>query len=159
VIRRVAFAHGGKDGTPYPVDRATHEEIDVPARAQPRHTDRSERISALAAGGIRAGTGPRHRGTTRRDGAVATIAPNVVARRCYTARSRPEPRYDHAACMHRRRSHDLGPGHPGRLHGYGDHDHPEREDAGSVVGVERREPPRDARGWSGYTPAATSTPC
>jgi uncharacterized protein len=46
---RFAFAHGGKDGTPYPVDRATYETtIDVLDRALCRaRLDRSERISAL----------------------------------------------------------------------------------------------------------------
>jgi hypothetical protein len=46
---RFAFAHGGKDGTPYPVDRAAYEvTIDVLKRALTRaQVDRSERISAL----------------------------------------------------------------------------------------------------------------
>ncbi|MGH6898401.1 MAG: DUF763 domain-containing protein [Geminicoccaceae bacterium] len=46
---RFAFAHGGKDGTPYPVDRAAYEvTIDVLDRALCRaRLDRSERISAL----------------------------------------------------------------------------------------------------------------
>jgi hypothetical protein len=46
---RFAFAHGGKDGTPYPVDRAAYEvTIDVLDRALCRaRIDRSERISAL----------------------------------------------------------------------------------------------------------------
>jgi uncharacterized protein len=46
---RFAFAHGGKDGTPYPVDRAAYEvTIAVLDRALCRaRLDRSERISAL----------------------------------------------------------------------------------------------------------------
>ena len=46
---RFAFAHGGKDGTPYPVDRAAYETtIDVLNRALDRaRLDRSERIAAL----------------------------------------------------------------------------------------------------------------
>jgi hypothetical protein len=46
---RFAFAHGGKDGTPYRVDRAAYEvTIDVLDRALCRaRIDRSERISAL----------------------------------------------------------------------------------------------------------------
>jgi uncharacterized protein len=46
---RFAFAHGGKDGTPHPVDRATYEvTIEVLHNALNRaKVDRSERISAL----------------------------------------------------------------------------------------------------------------
>jgi hypothetical protein len=46
---RFAFAHGGKDGTPYPVDRATYEvTIEVLSKALGRaKVDRSERIFAL----------------------------------------------------------------------------------------------------------------
>jgi hypothetical protein len=46
---RFAFAHGGKDGTPHPVDRATYEvTIDVLHRALSRaKLDRSERVLAL----------------------------------------------------------------------------------------------------------------
>jgi len=46
---RFAFAHGGKDGIPFPVDRATYDRtIDVLRRAVDRaHVDRSERIGAL----------------------------------------------------------------------------------------------------------------
>jgi hypothetical protein len=46
---RFAFAHGGKDGTPYPVDRAAYEvTIAVLDRALCRaRLDRSERIAAL----------------------------------------------------------------------------------------------------------------
>jgi hypothetical protein len=46
---RFAFAHGGKDGTPYPVDRAAYEvTIDVLDRALGRaRLDHSDRIAAL----------------------------------------------------------------------------------------------------------------
>ena len=46
---RFAFAHGGKDGTPYPVDRATYDKtIDALHRAMAKaHVDRSERLDAL----------------------------------------------------------------------------------------------------------------
>jgi uncharacterized protein len=46
---RFAFAHGGKDGTPHPVDRAAYETtIEVLNKALNRaKVDRSERISAL----------------------------------------------------------------------------------------------------------------
>jgi hypothetical protein len=46
---RFAFAHGGKDGTPHPVDRATYEvTIEVLQNALSRaKVDRSERIAAL----------------------------------------------------------------------------------------------------------------
>jgi len=46
---RFAFAHGGKDGTPFPVDRATYDRtIDVLHRAMTRaHVDRSEKVDAL----------------------------------------------------------------------------------------------------------------
>ena len=46
---RFAFAHGGKDGTPFPVDRATYDRtVDTLHRAMARaHVDRSERIDAL----------------------------------------------------------------------------------------------------------------
>jgi uncharacterized protein len=46
---RFAFAHGGKDGTPFPVDRATYDKtIDVLHRAMARaHVDRSEKLAAL----------------------------------------------------------------------------------------------------------------
>jgi uncharacterized protein len=46
---RFAFAHGGKDGTPFPVDRATYDRtIDTLHRAMARaHVDRSERVDAL----------------------------------------------------------------------------------------------------------------
>jgi uncharacterized protein len=46
---RFAFAHGGKDGTPYPVDRSTYDiTIDVLKQALSRaKVDRSERIWAL----------------------------------------------------------------------------------------------------------------
>jgi hypothetical protein len=46
---RYAFAHGGKDGTPFPVDRATYDRtIDVLHRAMARaKVDRSEKVDAL----------------------------------------------------------------------------------------------------------------
>jgi hypothetical protein len=46
---RFAFAHGGKDGTPFPVDRATYDQtIDVLHRAMTRaKVDRSEKVDAL----------------------------------------------------------------------------------------------------------------
>jgi uncharacterized protein len=46
---RFAFAHGGKDGTPFPVDRATYDRtIDALHHAMARaHVERSERVDAL----------------------------------------------------------------------------------------------------------------
>jgi hypothetical protein len=46
---RFAFAHGGKDGIPFPVDRTTYDRtIDTLHRAMARaHVDRSERVDAL----------------------------------------------------------------------------------------------------------------
>jgi hypothetical protein len=46
---RFAFAHGGKDGTPFPVDRATYDRtVETLQRAMARaRVDRSERIDAL----------------------------------------------------------------------------------------------------------------
>ena len=46
---RFAFAHGGKDGTPFPVDRATYDRtIDVLHRATTRaRVDRSDKVGAL----------------------------------------------------------------------------------------------------------------
>ncbi len=46
---RFAFAHGGKDGTPFPVDRATYDRtIDTLHRAMTRaKVDRSEKVQAL----------------------------------------------------------------------------------------------------------------
>ena len=46
---RFAFAHGGKDGTPHPVDRATYDTtIDVLHKALNRaKVDRSERVAAF----------------------------------------------------------------------------------------------------------------
>jgi hypothetical protein len=46
---RFAFAHGGKDGTPYPVDRATYDTtIDVMRDALNRaHIERSEKVKAF----------------------------------------------------------------------------------------------------------------
>jgi hypothetical protein len=46
---RFAFAHGGKDGTPFPVDRSTYDRtIEILGRAVDRaKVDRSERVKAL----------------------------------------------------------------------------------------------------------------
>jgi uncharacterized protein len=46
---RFAFAHGGKDGTPFPVDRATYDRtIDALHRAMAKaHVDRSDKVDAL----------------------------------------------------------------------------------------------------------------
>jgi uncharacterized protein len=46
---RFAFAHGGKDGIPFPVDRATYDRtIDTLHRAMSRaHVDRSDKVDAL----------------------------------------------------------------------------------------------------------------
>jgi len=46
---RFAFAHGGKDGIPFPVDRPTYDRtIDILSRAVDRaQIDRSERVKAL----------------------------------------------------------------------------------------------------------------
>jgi len=46
---RFAFAHGGKDGTPFPVDRATYDRtIDTLHRAMARaKVDRSDKVDAL----------------------------------------------------------------------------------------------------------------
>jgi hypothetical protein len=46
---RFAFAHGGKDGTPFPVDRAAYDQtIDALHRAMAKaRVDRSERVDAL----------------------------------------------------------------------------------------------------------------
>src|SRR3954462_11572740 len=47
---RYAFAHGGKDGTPFPVDRATYDRtVEVLGNAlNAAHVDRSERVKAFA---------------------------------------------------------------------------------------------------------------
>jgi hypothetical protein len=46
---RFAFAHGGKDGTPFPVDRATYDRtIDMLHRAMAHaKVDRSDKLDAL----------------------------------------------------------------------------------------------------------------
>jgi hypothetical protein len=46
---RFAFAHGGKDGIPFPVDRPTYDKtIEILGRAVDRaNIDRSERVRAL----------------------------------------------------------------------------------------------------------------
>ena len=67
---RFAFAHGGKDGTPYPVDRATYEstiEVLHDALARPGG-ERSERVDALKRLARFAGPG----GLCLSDGAVAS---------------------------------------------------------------------------------------
>ena len=61
---RFSFAHGGKDGTPYPIDRATYDQtIEVMHRALNRaNVARSEKVSAfrrLAAFGNEPGRGTR----------------------------------------------------------------------------------------------------
>jgi hypothetical protein len=75
---RFAFAHGGKDGTPFPVDRASYEvTIAVLYRALSRaKLDRSERISALKRlAAFARGADLEGRGRSGRAGAAATIAP------------------------------------------------------------------------------------
>lgn len=46
---RFAFAHGGKDGTPFPVDRDTYDRTISVLHAALNHArvDRSEKVSAL----------------------------------------------------------------------------------------------------------------
>lgn len=45
---RYSFAHGGKDGTPYPVDRKTYKTIEVMHRALNRaNVGRNEKVSAF----------------------------------------------------------------------------------------------------------------
>ena len=93
---RFAFAHGGKDGTPYPVDRATYEvTIEVLHDALRRaKVDRSERISALkrlAAFARRPG-GPDRSSAgacSRAQRAAGDWLLTSPSRRCYTAGSRP----------------------------------------------------------------------
>ena len=48
-LARFAFAHGGKDGIPFPVDRPAYDKtIDILNRALDKaHVDRSERVKAL----------------------------------------------------------------------------------------------------------------
>ena len=57
---RFSFAHGGKDGTPYPVDRATYDRtIDVLHRALERgRVDRSEKVHAFRRLAAFSGTRP-----------------------------------------------------------------------------------------------------
>jgi hypothetical protein len=47
---RFAFAHGGKDGTPYPVDRETYDRTieTMESALRGSHVDRSERVAAIA---------------------------------------------------------------------------------------------------------------
>lgn len=48
-LSRFSFAHGGKDGTPFPVDRATYDKtIDVLHHALNRaKVDRTEKVKAF----------------------------------------------------------------------------------------------------------------
>ena len=58
---RFSFAHGGKDGFPYPVDLETYDKtIDVlRAAVNKANIDRSERVEALKRSGrVRQGEGP-----------------------------------------------------------------------------------------------------
>jgi hypothetical protein len=60
---RFAFAHGGKDGTPHPVDRETYDRTIEAMDAALAGVDRSERVAALKrlaslSGGSRPGTAP-----------------------------------------------------------------------------------------------------
>jgi hypothetical protein len=61
---RFAFAHGGKDGHPFPVDRPTYERtIEVLHGALDRaRVDRSEKVSALKRLAVFAGEGPERGG-------------------------------------------------------------------------------------------------
>ncbi len=61
---RFAFAHGGKDGTPFPVDRATYDRTiellrGALSRARLDHADRSRALRRLAAFASNARPGPR----------------------------------------------------------------------------------------------------
>ena len=60
---RFSFAHGGKDGTPYPVDRQTYDKtIDVMHRALNRaHVARSEKVAAFRRLASFIGEGHGHR--------------------------------------------------------------------------------------------------
>ncbi|MGE5097569.1 MAG: DUF763 domain-containing protein [Betaproteobacteria bacterium] len=64
---RFAFAHGGKDGTPFPVDRATYDRtIEVMRQALNRaHVGRGEKVAAFrrlnALGAEQLGSGPHSR--------------------------------------------------------------------------------------------------
>ena len=44
---RFAFAHGGKDGTPFPVDRETYDKTIETMNAALGGVDRSDRVAAL----------------------------------------------------------------------------------------------------------------
>lgn len=76
---RFAFAHGGKDGMPFRVDRATFDRtIEIP-RGATAHVfiDRSEKIEALRRLGRFAGNRARdHRMTVRRENAGPRDASN-----------------------------------------------------------------------------------
>lgn len=84
---RFAFAHGGKDGTPFPVDRATYDRtIDVLHRAMARaQVDRSEKVEAL-----------------KRLGRFARATEPTAAESCAppaAAAARPRPRGSHAGAI------------------------------------------------------------
>ena len=151
---RFAFAHGGKDGTPYPVDRATYDmTIEVLHNALRRaKVDRSERISALkrlAAFGRRPGapTGPAPSSPRRapRWRLALNARPRADATQPVAARRRGMTTllYPHPSSL----EHDTGPGHPesiARMRAImAALDAAERK--GALVGVERREPPRATR--------------
>jgi hypothetical protein len=81
---RFAFAHGGKDGTPHPVDRATYDTtIDVLHQALNRaKVDRSERVGALRrlaafATELDAGNGREPAGQRPPDGHLANGASSL----------------------------------------------------------------------------------
>ena len=87
---RFAFAHGGKDGTPHPVDRAAYDlTIEVLHDALNRaKVDRSERIAALkrlAAFGRRRRAPTDQRRSLRPRRARRWRLLTRGARRCYTA--------------------------------------------------------------------------
>ena len=63
---RFAFAHGGKDGTPFPVDRQTYDQTiellrGALGRAKVDHSDRSRALRRLAAFAHRADPAPAQR--------------------------------------------------------------------------------------------------
>ena len=130
---RFAFAHGGKDGTPYPVDRATYDvTIEVLHDALGRaKVDRSERIAALKrlAAFARAARVPRPeprrsmqaRAQRRRWRLALNVA---VAPMLHSRVAAREARHDHAAlhapilarARHRARPSGVDRAHP-RDHG------------------------------------------
>jgi hypothetical protein len=63
---RFAFAHGGKDGTPFPVDRQTYDQTiellrGALGRARVDHSDRLRALRRLAAFADRAAPAPAQR--------------------------------------------------------------------------------------------------